>query len=81
MAAELDALFVDPPFIGGGIGGMLLGEVLATARERGIQLIGLDADPGAAPFYARYGARTVGVTPSGSIPGRELPRLEFDLRG
>lgn len=78
--AELDALFVDPPFIGAGIGGMLLAEVLATARARDIRLIGLDADPGAEAFYARYGARTTGVTPSGSIPGRELPRMEFDLR-
>lgn len=78
-SAELDALFVDPPFIGSGVGGMLLSEVLATARKRGIHVIGLDADPGAEPFYARFGARTVGVTPSGSIPGRELPRMEFDL--
>jgi len=78
--AELDALFVDPPFIGSGIGGMLLAEVLATARARDVRLIGLDADPGAEAFYARYGARTTGVTPSGSIPGRELPRMEFDLR-
>ncbi len=79
--AELDALFVDPPFIGAGIGGTLLTEVLATARERGIPAVRLDADPGAEPFYAKYGARTVGVTPSGSIPGRELPRMEFDLTG
>lgn len=77
---ELDALFVDPPFIGSGVGGMLLAEVLATARARGIRVLGLDADPEAAPFYARYGARATGVTPSGSIPGRELPRMEFDLR-
>lgn len=76
---ELDALFVDPPFIGSGVGGMLLAEVLATARARGIRVLGLDADPGAEPFYARYGARTTGVTSSGSIPGRELPRMEFDL--
>jgi GNAT superfamily N-acetyltransferase len=78
--AELDALFVDPPFIGTGVGGMLLTEVLATARAGGIHVVGLDADPGAEPFYARFGARTVGVTPSGSIPGRTLPRMEFDLR-
>jgi len=78
--AELDALFVDPPFIGSGVGGMLLAEVLATARAHGIRLIGLDADPGAEAFYARSGARTTGLTPSGSIPGRVLPRMEFDLR-
>jgi len=78
--SELEALFIDPPFIGTGIGGMLLADALATARARGIHAVGLDADPGAEPFYARYGARTIGVTPSGSIPGRALPRMEFDLR-
>ena len=78
--AELHALFVDPPFIGSGIGGVLLTEVLATARAHGIRLIGLDADPGAEAFYARFGARTTGRTPSGSIPGRTLPHMEFDLR-
>lgn len=78
-AAELDALFVDPPFIGSGVGGRLLAEVLATARALGVATLGLDADPGAEAFYARSGARTVGTTPSGSIPGRTLPRMEFDL--
>lgn len=77
--AELDALFVDPPFIGSGVGRVLLAEVLSTARARGIQLIGLDADPGAEAFYARFGARTTGVTPSGSVAGRSLPRMVFDL--
>lgn len=79
VTAELGALFVDPPFIGSGVGGRLLTEVLATARARGIRVIGLDADPGAEPFYARFGARTTGYSPSASIPGRMLPRMEFDL--
>lgn len=72
--AELDALFVDPPFIGRGIGGMLLRDALAAAGD---STGGLDADPEAEPFYARFGAVTVGRTPSGSIPGRTLPRMEF----
>ncbi len=77
---ELEALFVDPPFIGSGVGRVLMEEVLATARTRGVQTLILDADPGAEAFYARFGARTTGLIPSGSIPGRSLPRMEFDLR-
>lgn len=80
VRGELEALFVDPPFIGSGVGRVLMDEVLATARARGVQTLILDADPGAEAFYARFGARTTGLIPSGSIPGRSLPRMEFDLR-
>jgi len=37
----------------------------------------LDADPDAEPFYLHHGARRIGEVPSGSIPGRMLPRLAF----
>jgi hypothetical protein len=39
----------------------------------------VDADPYAAAFYRRCGAIDVGLVPSGSIPGRFLPRLRFLL--
>lgn len=74
---ELAMLFVDPPWIGRGVGGRLLQAALADAGERGYRHVVLDADPGAAPFYARYGAQHLGEVPSGSIPGRTLPRLRF----
>jgi hypothetical protein len=32
--------------------------------------VGLDADPFAEPIYHRWGFKTVGRSPSGSIPGR-----------
>lgn len=73
-SAELEALFVDPPFIGRGVGVFLLRDALAAAGGR---TVGLDADPDAEPFYAKYGAVTVGRSLSGSIPGRTLPRMEF----
>jgi hypothetical protein len=38
--------------------------------------VGLDADPNAEPIYERFGSRRVGWSPSGSIPGRRLPRME-----
>ncbi|UYM06216.1 GNAT family N-acetyltransferase [Solicola gregarius] len=76
---ELAALFVDPPYIGEGVGRRLLEDALAAARRLGFRRVRLDSDPGAEPFYARFGARRVGESPSGSIPGRVLPRMEFTL--
>jgi hypothetical protein len=49
------------------------------ARVRGGRVMGVDADPFAAPFYKRMGMREIGVSPSGSIPGRFLPRLSIEL--
>lgn len=78
---ELEALFVDPPWIGRGVGSRLLAHALDVARARGIVRLRLDADPGAEQFYTRHGARRVGEVASGSIPGRLLPRLEFRVDG
>lgn len=78
---ELDACFVEPAVIGSGVGGVLLRGALAEARRRGWRRLALDADPGAEGFYLRHGARRVGEVPSGSVPGRLLPRLEFVLSG
>ncbi|WP_114854587.1 GNAT family N-acetyltransferase [Brachybacterium sp. YJGR34] len=76
---ELEALFVDPPWIGEGLGAALLDDVLRRAAGSGMRYLGLDADPGAESFYAKHGAVTVGRAESGSIPGRMLPRMRFDL--
>lgn len=76
---ELEHLWVDEPWIGRGVGGRLLKAVLAEARTCGARVIGIDADPGAEPFYAHHGAVTVSRVPSGSIPGRRLPRMEIAL--
>lgn len=78
-AGELDACFVEPSAIGSGVGGALLRHALAHARRRGWRTLVVDADPGAVGFYRHHGARQVGEAASGSIPGRYLPRLEFDL--
>ncbi|WGL53443.1 GNAT family N-acetyltransferase [Nocardioides sp. BP30] len=78
---ELDACFVEPAVIGSGVGGVLLRGALIEARRRGWRRLALDADPGAEGFYLRHGARRVGEAPSGSLPGRLLPRLEFVLSG
>lgn len=76
---ELAALFVDLQAIGHGIGGLLLRDALGHARVRGFATLTLGADPGAESFYLHHGAVRIGDTPSGSIPGRMLPRLRFEL--
>lgn len=76
---ELQALFVDVGRMGRGVGEELLRHVLNVARAPGYNSLTLEADPGAEPFYVRYGAVRIGVTPSGSIPGRVLPMLRFDI--
>jgi GNAT superfamily N-acetyltransferase len=78
---DLDKLFVDPPAIGTGIGGLLFAHAASLARQRGGQRMTILADPNAAAFYERMGARFLRMAPSDAIPGRELPFYEFDLAG
>ncbi len=70
---ELEWMFVDPAAMGRGIGAALLADALEVARATGIETLRIAADPNAAAFYERLGARRIGETPSASIPGRVLP--------
>ncbi|HSG89172.1 MAG TPA: GNAT family N-acetyltransferase [Pseudomonadales bacterium] len=79
-AAELEALFVDPPWIGMGHGRALLEDAVAIARASARRRMLIHSDPDAEGFYLQAGARRIGVVPSGSIAGRMLPLLELDLR-
>ena len=74
---DLDLMFVAPEAIRNGVGETLFRAVVdVLKREQATRLIIL-ADPNAAEFYARMGARRVGEAPSESIPGRTLPLFEF----
>ena len=77
--AELAALFVEPDLQRSGVGRALFDWAVAECRAHSVSSMMIDADPGAATFYRRMGAREVGLAPSGSIPGRFLPRLQFDI--
>jgi GNAT superfamily N-acetyltransferase len=77
--AELEDFFVDPSFQRAGVGSALIDVLLTACRAAGAEEVGLDADPNAEAIYARLGFRTVGLSPSGSIPGRMLPRMELQL--
>jgi GNAT superfamily N-acetyltransferase len=76
---DLDALFVDPPAIGSGAGRMLFAAALDLARGLGARRMTILADPNAAAFYERMGARFLRNAPSDAIPGRTLPLYEYDL--
>ncbi|MDT7810905.1 MAG: hypothetical protein QOJ42_821 [Acidobacteriaceae bacterium] len=78
--AELTKLFVEPTNLRAGVGRKLFEWAKAAAHTFGASVLTIDADPGAANFYRRMGAADDGVVPSGSIPGRVLPRLVFRLR-
>ncbi len=78
-AGELTDLFVAPAAIGHGIGRRLLEHALERAGALGFQVLTIDADPNAEPFYLHAGAIRTGTTASGSIAGRLLPRLELQV--
>ncbi|MFC8224397.1 GNAT family N-acetyltransferase [Streptomyces sp. NPDC057287] len=73
----LAMMFVEPDTIGRGVGRLLFEHTTARARRLGFEALTIDADPNAEPFYRAMGAVRIGATPSGSIPGRELPLLRI----
>ncbi|MBL6616043.1 MAG: GNAT family N-acetyltransferase [Reyranella sp.] len=77
--SDLDVLFVDPPAIGSGAGRALFDAAAALARRQGARRMTILADPNAAAFYERMGARFLRNAPSDAIPGRTLPFYEVDL--
>lgn len=78
--ADLLLFFVDPSFIGQGVGRALFDWVLTRCRAMKADRLMIEADQGAAPIYEHMGARRVGEVASQSIPGRMLPLLQLDLR-
>lgn len=77
---ELEALFIDPKFQGQGLGQILFNWAISEARVLGYSHLIINSDPGAERFYLAAGAIRTGEIPSGSIPGRFLPQLSYDLK-
>ncbi len=77
--ADLGLLFVDPSFLGRGVGRVLFEAAVRVAGIFGARTLTILADPNAAPFYERMGARFLRNAPSDAIPGRALPLYEYDL--
>ena len=78
--SDLDALFIDPPAIGSGAGRALFETAITLARRQGARRMTILADPNAAAFYERMGARYLRNAPSDAIPGRTLPFYEYNLQ-
>lgn len=76
---ELEGLFVAPEAQKLGLGTELLRWALESARSLGCTRMRIHSDPKALAFYLARGAVQVGLSPSGSIPGRQLPRLILEL--
>jgi len=78
-AAEVEDFFVEPAFQRRGVGGALMATLLEAARAAGATALEVDADPNAEAIYAKLGFETFSRSPSGSIPGRWLPRMRLLL--
>jgi predicted N-acetyltransferase YhbS len=76
---DLDKLFVDPQQIRNGVGRALMAHAIDEAQHRGAKQLTVLADPNAAGFYERNGARRIGEAPSDAIPGRSVPLYEIKL--
>jgi GNAT superfamily N-acetyltransferase len=74
----LDNFFVSPSHIGSGVGRLMWGEAVRRAEAAGVGRMTLEADPNAAGFYERMGARRTGSVRAPDT-GRELPLYEMKL--
>lgn len=79
-SGEINAFFVDPSYQRQGIGKLLWDKVIEQAHLKDLAILRLDSDPSAVPFYEAMGFEIVGETPSGSIKGRVIPRMEMRLK-
>ena len=79
QVAEVEVMFVEPAFKRTGVGRRLWLLVEERTKALGGRRIELDADPFAVAFYEAMGCSLIGHTPSGSIPGRMLPRMRKRL--
>jgi len=79
--AELEHMWVQPVYIGTGIGKDLFLDAMERAAKMNVSEIELSADPNAAGFYERLGATRIADVDS-EIDGkpRKLPRMKVDVR-
>lgn len=76
---ELDALFVEPKYIGTGVGRSLIQHAISLLSENGAERLVIQGDPNASRFYLAAGAQQIGTRESGSVPGRFLPLFQVDI--
>jgi GNAT superfamily N-acetyltransferase len=74
----LDDMWVDPPWIGQGVGALLFDHAVALARQFGGRTLEWYAEPHAIGFYEKVGGRYLRDGPP-SEWGRVLPVMGVDL--
>ena len=77
---ELSDLFIEPSKIGQGYGKRLWDHAIDQARQLGFHKLSIPSDPYAESFYLSRGSVRIGEAPSGAIPERTIPLLEFALK-
>ena len=77
---ELEALFVEPEFIGTGCGRALIAHAKTTAAALGFRELIVQGDPNAVAFYEAAGGTPIGSRESASVAGRSLPLFCIALR-
>jgi GNAT superfamily N-acetyltransferase len=75
----LEDLFVRPSRMGEGLGSELMTHAIDKAKSLGMAALEIHSDPNAVGFYEHMGAKQMGNVPSGSVPGRFLPKLILRL--
>ncbi len=73
----LDHLWIDPLYIGSGLGRTLFLEAVDNAKKLGWSSFTIASDPYAEPFYKKMGAKRIGERESKIKKGFFLPLLEF----
>ena len=74
----LEFLFVEPAYIGKGIGKLLIEHAIESCRKNSCEVLNVLSDPNAENFYAKYGFKVVYQKES-SISGRFLPEMELEF--
>jgi N-acetylglutamate synthase-like GNAT family acetyltransferase len=81
LLAEIEHMWIKPERMGSGVGRALFDHAKQRAEQRGARALELSADPNAAGFYERMGAKYIGEIPAGmnGDEHRVLPRMRIDL--
>lgn len=76
---KLEALFIDPDYIGKGLGKLIWTDLINRAKELNIKEFTLDSEPNAEGFYLKMGAKKIGYTPSTVFADRSLPLMKVNV--
>jgi GNAT superfamily N-acetyltransferase len=74
--AEIEDMFVDPDWMGRGVGMELVRDLITLARARRVRLVEVTANPDAAGFYQKAGFAPAGEVATTLGPA---PRLQLEL--